>query len=142
MISGYRNLSNSQTLSTIKLANGSRLITIKTHSVSTTDAARAVELLKSRHGVSHVDVAIANAGIGEYWGPALSTLIDSLNLVFQFNTTDTLILFQAVYGLLEVAKDPKFVILGSPLYSPVLAALRLYPFPTRDMARQRPPLTL
>jgi norsolorinic acid ketoreductase len=104
-------------LNAIKPGSGSKLITIKIDAASTTDAAEAVKILKSKYGISYIDVVIANAGVGKFWGPALTTPIGEFQEHFQVNATGTLVLFQAVHPLLEAAKNPKFVPIGTPVGS-------------------------
>jgi norsolorinic acid ketoreductase len=117
VIAAVRNPSNAAELSALKSGSGSKLIIVKIESSSTTDAAEAVKLLKSKYGISHIDVAIANAGIGKYWGPALTTPISEFEEHLKVNATGTLILFQAVHDLLSAAKHPKFISIGTPVGS-------------------------
>jgi norsolorinic acid ketoreductase len=128
VIAGVRDPSATEALSAFKPANGSKLIIVKIDSASTTDAKDAVVLLKSKHGISHIDVVIANAGRGSYWGPALTTPIEEFQSHFNVNATGTLILFQAVHGLLSAAKNPKFVPIGTPVGS--TSELENFPLPS------------
>jgi norsolorinic acid ketoreductase len=117
VIAGVRNPSASEDLSSIKSAKGSKLITVKIESTSTTDAKDAAELLKSKYGLSHIDVVIANAGISTCWATALNTPPAEFQNHLNVNATGTLILFQAVHELLSASKDPKFVTVGTPVGS-------------------------
>jgi norsolorinic acid ketoreductase len=90
---------------------------VKLDCKSTTDAKEMVSLLKSKYQINHIDVVIANAGIGKFWGPALMTPISEFKEHLDVNATGTLILFQAVYELLNSAKNPKFIPIGTPVGS-------------------------
>jgi norsolorinic acid ketoreductase len=98
---------------------------VKLDSTSTTDAAEAVTLLKSKYEINHIDVVIANAGVGKFWGPALTTPISEFKEHFDVNATGTLVLFQAVHDLLAAAKNPKFIPIGTPVGS--IGELENYP---------------
>lgn len=74
-------------------------------------------LLKSKHQINHIDVVIANAGIANYWATAVETPIAQFKDHLDVNTTGTLILFQAVYELLNASKNPKFIPIGTPVGS-------------------------
>jgi len=96
-----------------KAANGSKIVVVKISSTSETDAKAAVEELKQQ-GIHKLDVVIANAGIVNYYGPIVTTPIDQLRDHFEVNTLGFIILFQAIWPLLEQSKDPKFVYISSP----------------------------
>lgn len=128
VIAGVRDPSSVTNLKLLKSGSNSKLIIVKIDSLSTTDALSAVEELKSKHSITHLDVVIANAGLGSYWGPALTTPVAEFNKHFQVNATGTLVLFQAVHGLLSAAKEPKFVPIGTPVGS--MGEMEKYPLPS------------
>ncbi|OCL15217.1 NAD(P)-binding protein [Glonium stellatum] len=128
VIAAVRNPSSVDGLKALKAGSSSKLVIIKIDSASTTDAAEAVRVLKSEHSITHIDVVIANAGLGRYWGPALETPISEFQEHFQVNATGVLVLFQAVHGLLEASKAPKFIPIGTPVGS--IGELESYPLPT------------
>ena len=70
VIAAVRELSttSAKALSTIPKAPNSRLITIKIDSTSLTDALVAVQNLQLEHGITQLDVVVANAGIGTTYG--------------------------------------------------------------------------
>lgn len=115
-------------LKSLKAGTDSKLIVVKIDSLSTTEALTAVEQLKTKYSITHLDVVIANAGLGSYWGPALTTPVDAFNTHFQVNATGTLILFQAVHELLSKAKKPKFVPIGTPVGS--IGDMEKFPLPS------------
>jgi len=95
-----------------KTANGTKIIVVKISSTSETDAKAAVVELKQQ-GITELDVVIANAGIAKYYGPVVSTPVDELREHFEVNTVGSVILFQAVWPLLERSKAPKFIYISS-----------------------------
>lgn len=127
VIAGVRNPSSVADLEAIKPGNGSKLIIVKIDNASTNTAAEAAETLKTKYSISHLDVVIANAGIGSYWGPAISTPISEFNEHFLVNATGTLALFQAVHKLLDASKDPKFVTISTPVGS--IGEIENFPLP-------------
>jgi norsolorinic acid ketoreductase len=88
----------------------------------------AIAKLTSQYNITSIDVVIANAGMGSYWGPALTTPLDEFSRHLEVNATGTLALFQAVYPLLEksASKEKKFIPIGSPVGS--IAEMEKYPF--------------
>ncbi|OCK76098.1 NAD(P)-binding protein [Lepidopterella palustris CBS 459.81] len=117
VIAAVRNPSSAGDLKALPAGKGAKLIVVKIDSLSRTDPATAVAELKSKYSISHLDVVIANAGLGSFWGTALDTPIDEFVQHFQVNATGTLLLFQAVYELLSKAKEPKFVPIGTQVGS-------------------------
>jgi norsolorinic acid ketoreductase len=117
VIAGVRNPSAPSRLSDLAPGVGSQLIVVKLDSKSKSDAAKAVELLKTKHGIKHIDVVIANAGIANFWGPALTAPISEFEDHLDVNVTGVLVLFQAVHELLSAAKLPKFIPIGTPVGS-------------------------
>ncbi|MCJ1420680.1 hypothetical protein MMC32_007039 [Xylographa parallela] len=119
VVAAVRDPSNvtSQSLGTIAVAKGSKLITVKIDSLSETDAKAAVETLKESYGISKLDVVIANSGIGKYFGQAGETPISEIRDHLDVNYIGTLVLFQATLPLLEASADPKFVLVSSFLGS-------------------------
>ncbi|KAL9121091.1 MAG: hypothetical protein Q9187_002352 [Circinaria calcarea] len=114
-------------LSSLQVGQGSRLITVKIDSSSETDAIAAVETLQSRYGITRLDTVIANAGIGTYYGPAISTTAAQLQEHITVNAIGPLLLFQAVNPLLEKSPRPKFIVIGSPNGS--IGGMENYPYP-------------
>ncbi|KAI8808541.1 short-chain dehydrogenase [Cladochytrium replicatum] len=109
----------SPALSELQLASGSRLIIVKIESASESDPFTAVEDLNSIHGIDHIDVVIANAGIAEQGGPISSITTKSLREHWEINTLGPLLLFQATWPLLQKSKErhPKFIGISTLLSS-------------------------
>ncbi|PGH26862.1 hypothetical protein AJ80_01444 [Polytolypa hystricis UAMH7299] len=106
---------SSQSLSTIPTAAGTRIITIGLDSASSTAAASAIHDLQTNHGITKLDVIIANAAVGTSTQPLTQTSIDQMHEHFTVNTLAPLLLFQAALPLLEKAEAPKWVQLSSSL---------------------------
>ncbi|MCJ1400300.1 hypothetical protein MMC11_003505 [Xylographa trunciseda] len=119
VIAGVRDPSNetSKSLNSLSAGKGSKLIIVKLDSLSETDAKAAVQTLKSEHGIDHLDVVIANSGIGSYYGSALETPISELRDHINVNTIGVLVLFQATWPLLKAAQSPKFILVSTGVAS-------------------------
>ena len=119
VIAGVRDLSKdtSKSLSSVAVGKGSKLVIVKLDSHSKTDAKSAVQLLRSEHGIDHLDVVIANAGIANYWGSALETPPAELRDHIDVNAIAILTLFQATWSLLQASQNPKFILASSILAS-------------------------
>ena len=119
VVAAVRDPSNetSKSLSSITVGKGSKLIVVKLDSLSETDAKSAVQLLKSEHGIDHLDTVVANSGIANYYGTALETPISELRDHINVNTIGTLILFQATWPLLQFSQNPKFILISTGIAS-------------------------
>ena len=102
-------------------AEGSKLVIVQLDCASGTDALAAAETLQTQHGISHLDVVVANAAIAENYGPASTMRMEHLQNHMMVNTYSVLLLFQATRVLMEAAAriqgaaPPKFVLLGAPI---------------------------
>ncbi|MCJ1393950.1 hypothetical protein MMC18_006827 [Xylographa bjoerkii] len=130
VVAGVRDPSNdtSKSLNSVAVGKGSKLIIVKLDSLSETDAKSAVQLLKSEHGIDHLDVVIANSGIANYYGSALETPISELRDHINVNTIGSLVLFQATWSLLQVSQSPKFILVSTGIAS--LGMMEHIPMPT------------
>lgn len=97
---------NSHSQSPLPAHQTSTLITIALESCSEISAKSAVEALKTAHHITHLDILIANAGIGHYRAPASSTSISEPQNHFLINTIGPLILFQVTSPLLKASPNP------------------------------------
>jgi len=134
VIAAVRDPSDHTTIALSDLAtdSSSKLIVVKIDSRSETDAATAIQLLQTTHGISHLDVVIANAGIAKTYDniSALSCAhisIQDMHEHFTTNAIGPLVLFQACLPLLEKSKLPKFV--GMTTFASSLATMESVPFP-------------
>lgn len=90
---------------------------IKIDSKSQEDAKLAVDILQTDHNISHLDVVIANAGISNDYDPVETALVSNVEEHIAVNAIGPLTLFQATFPLLQEAKNPKFVLIGSAMGS-------------------------
>lgn len=119
LIAGLRDPTSASAQALQELPHGtdSKIITVKIDSTSSTDAKAAAETLVSQHGITKLDVVIANAGVSKYFGQARVTPASEMLDHFAVNTVAPLLLFQATASLLDAAAvlggRPKFVVLSS-----------------------------
>jgi norsolorinic acid ketoreductase len=106
-----------QDLLALTPAKDSKAIVVKIDSSSETDAKEAAFSLQSQHSINHIDVVFANSGIAAYFGSMLETPIAVMREHFEVNTVGQLVLFQAMYPLLQKSSDPKFVVTSSTVGS-------------------------
>lgn len=109
--------SSTPALNDLPRAQNSEIIVLKLDCASTTDAAAAVKELQSVHGLSHLDVVVANAAIAANYGPASTMQLEHLQAHMMTNTYSVLLLFQATRPLLQQAApgQAKFVFIGAPI---------------------------
>jgi len=104
---------SSLALSTLPTGVGSHLITVKIDASIETDPGEAVETLRSTHGISHLDVVVANAGVS-YVFPKVSELkIEDLQGHLMPNVFGVVWLYQAMLPLLLKAERPRWVTMGT-----------------------------
>ncbi|KAJ5593112.1 hypothetical protein N7537_010016 [Penicillium hordei] len=101
---------SSKSLQDLPKGAGSKLITVKLDSSISTDAAEAVAQLQTEHGLSSIDIVIANAGISVGGTLVRETTAASIAEHFIVNTTGPVTLFQATANLLQASKT------GSPIF--------------------------
>jgi norsolorinic acid ketoreductase len=127
VIAAVRDPTKSAAIEAVVPSKGSKIILVKIDSISETDPFSTATELQTKHGIQHLDVVIANAGIANHWGPALSTPAAELSSHFLVNTVGTLLLFQATLPLLEKSLNPKFVALSTGIAS--MGDMEMYPLP-------------
>ena len=74
-----------ETLATLQRRDGNKLIIIKIDSGSEINAKNAIELLKTKNGISKLDAVSAHAGIGYYRNTALKTSVKELQEYYFVN---------------------------------------------------------
>ncbi|CAG8961907.1 hypothetical protein HYFRA_00013707 [Hymenoscyphus fraxineus] len=117
-----------ETLASLPVATGSKLIVVKIDSNVATDARDAVEVLKEDHGIKHLDVVVANAAIGDDYGSIVDIKLETVQKNIETNVYGSPItLFQAVLPLLSASSSPKFCLLGSVVGS--IGGMEKYPYP-------------
>ena len=128
VVAGVRDFSgaNNKALTALQTGNGSKLIPVKIDSRSEPDAAAAIQEIQS-HGIDHLDIVIANAGIDTDYSPVANVPIAAIREHIEVNGYGPLYLFQAALPLLNKSAKPKFIGVGSPLGS--IGGMEQRPFP-------------
>ena len=119
--------STAQSLASLSCGANSRIIVVKIDSKSPTEAATAIDQLKSHHGIENIDVVIANAAISKCYKPLVETTPAEAQEHFEVNVVGTLALFQATCPLLNASEAPIFVAISSMIAS--IGDMEQYPFP-------------
>lgn len=119
VVAGVRNIADasSKSLQTVATASGSKVITVAIDSNDDSSAKKAVEVLKTQHGITKLDTVIANAGISKYYGLATETPANELRDHFEVNTVGVLLVFQATWPLLKLSSNPTFVAISTGVAS-------------------------
>jgi norsolorinic acid ketoreductase len=108
-------------------ATGTNLITVKIDASVPSDPDTAAKELKTVHGITKIDVIIANAGMVTHFGPAVSTPLDEIRNHFEINTLAPLNLLQTFYPFLQASSNPKFIVISTSIAS--LGIMEKVPFP-------------
>ena len=137
VIAGVRDVSrpDSQSLSSFSTASDSKLITVSVGDATKDDGIKAaITELRTRHGIDHVDIVIANAGIADYstCSPLRTIDISDIDKHIQTNTYGSVRLYQAAYPLLEAThtqcgREPKFVAISAILAT--MSYMDVFEFP-------------
>ena len=77
------------------------------------DPAAAAANLAARHGICHVDVLVANAGIALMWVGVAEVTPEDIQRHVDVNVHGFVRLFQAFRPVLKAAEKPKWVTIGS-----------------------------
>ncbi|KAH7153444.1 hypothetical protein EDB81DRAFT_841656 [Dactylonectria macrodidyma] len=106
---------SSQDLSTLPKADNAQLIVVKLDSNIPSDATAAVSKLQAEHGISSLDVVIANAGIAKDGTVVRKTSAESISQHFNVNAIGPITLFQATADLLQASRagNPIFVAIST-----------------------------
>ncbi|WVQ97988.1 hypothetical protein IAU59_005108 [Kwoniella sp. CBS 9459] len=106
---GYRVIAAVRDVSKAPKLDG--LIAVKIDSASVTDPKEAVEQLKSQHGITHIDIIVANAGISSHYKSVKDIDLDAFEDHHLVNVRGPLVLYQAFYPLLK--EGDKFIVISS-----------------------------
>lgn len=119
VIAGIRDLesASSKAINSLPTAENSKAIVVHIDSLSENSAKDAMKILEAEHNITKLDVVIANAGISNYYGPAIDTPLGEVRNHFEVNTIGALALFQATWPLLQAAPKPKFVAITTGIAS-------------------------
>lgn len=105
---------SSRALSSLPLGPGSKLILVQLDASVDTAASAAVRELQETHGITHLDVVIANAGVSYAWPPVAELKLDDLRGHVAPNVYGVVTLYQATRELLQnSAREPIFAPVGS-----------------------------
>lgn len=113
VIAAVRDLKTSEPLAQIDVAKGSRLIVVKLDATIESDAADAVKELSTKHGIDHLDIVLANAGVCYIWPTVANVKIDDMLASLRPNVFGIIWLYQATRHLLNTAANPKWATIGS-----------------------------
>ncbi|KAL5336376.1 NAD(P)-binding protein [Aspergillus crustosus] len=120
-------------------AEGTTLKVVKLDATSPTDAGEAAQTLKAKEGIEHIDILIANAGIGFAWPKLEDVSVDDIRTHFETNVYGFVRVYQAFLAFLMAAKDPKNAIpFPNAAYAPSKVVQHWY---TKTVAVQEPWLT-
>ncbi|KZO92344.1 NAD(P)-binding protein [Calocera viscosa TUFC12733] len=112
VFAGCRNPAAATDLEALVAKYPGKVHIVKLTSCDKADTEAAISKIKDIAG--RLDVVIANAGIGNYFGLALETPSEKMDEHFHVNVTGTLVLFQATYPLLKASTPtPKFVCIST-----------------------------
>ncbi|PWY73894.1 putative NADPH-dependent 1-acyl dihydroxyacetone phosphate reductase [Aspergillus sclerotioniger CBS 115572] len=102
----------STALADLPKAEGTTLLIVKHEATSPTDSAAAVKELLAQ-GISHIDILIANAAIALCWPKVSEVKVEDIQKHVDVNVYGFIRLYQAFRPLLQEARDPKWVTIGS-----------------------------
>jgi NAD(P)-dependent dehydrogenase (short-subunit alcohol dehydrogenase family) len=102
----------SQALSSIPTAKGTNLQVIKNDLTVAGDAIAAANKLASI-GITHLDLVIANAGLGRVFPTLTEVTTEQVQEHVQTNIYGFLRMYQAFMPMLKASADPRWVTIGS-----------------------------
>ncbi|KAH8683069.1 hypothetical protein BGZ60DRAFT_210621 [Tricladium varicosporioides] len=91
----------------------SSLIIVTIDSITPSTAVSAIKTLQEDHGITKLDLVIANAGISENWPRVEDVDLGSMEKHYAVNVIGVAGLFKVVLPLLNASPKAKFVTLGS-----------------------------
>lgn len=126
VIAGVRDLNASAAIKLIEQSQTThkdRLVVVQIDAESETDAAAAARALQEQHGIQHVDVVIANAGIATDWRPIKQVKPEDVATSSRINVAAPILLFQAFEPLLVKSANPRILFVSTGAASFGLAHL-------------------
>ncbi|KAL4917411.1 hypothetical protein BDW62DRAFT_201843 [Aspergillus aurantiobrunneus] len=119
VVAGVRNIvTQAPALEELPRGADSELIVVQLDCASKSDPEGAIRTLQDGHGLSYLDVVIANAAIAANYGPASTMPLEHLEAHMQTNAYAVLLLFQATRLMLQAAgtyAPPQFICIGAPI---------------------------
>ncbi|EHK21237.1 uncharacterized protein TRIVIDRAFT_52152 [Trichoderma virens Gv29-8] len=116
VISANRDLSHttSKALSDLPKAEGSNIVVLKYDAGVEQDAFNLVKDIKDKHGIDHLDIVVANAGISKSYPLVKDVRRVDIQQHIDVNAYGMVFLYQATRELLQKStKKPIFVTIGS-----------------------------
>jgi NAD(P)-dependent dehydrogenase (short-subunit alcohol dehydrogenase family) len=116
VIAAVRNPAHATVHALQELSTGpdSQLVVVKLDASIEQDAQEAVTELQQKHGVQHLDIVIANAGIGYIYPTVAEVRIADIRAHMEPNVYGVITLYQATRKLLKrSAREPIFLPMGS-----------------------------
>ncbi|THV45522.1 hypothetical protein BGAL_0479g00080 [Botrytis galanthina] len=104
---------SSKRLADLPKGSGSSLIIVKTDASIEQDAFDAIRELQHNHGIQHIDIVIANAGVSYVWPTVADLNISDLKAHIEPNVYGCISIYQAARPLLQKSKNPIFTPMGS-----------------------------
>ncbi|KAJ2978300.1 hypothetical protein NUW58_g7538 [Xylaria curta] len=101
-----------QELNKLPTAAGSRLVLVSIENTSTTDAKKAAQDIEAA-GLDHIDIVISNTAISHPPAPLEAVDTELFVEAFRVNAISSVLLFQAVTGLLTKSSAPKWISVSS-----------------------------
>lgn len=113
--------STAKSLSTIAArADDSKVLVLPYEATAPDSAAAAINTLEHTHGITHLDVVVANAGMLSYHGPSIDMTPETIQTHVAVNTIGPFTLFRACLPLLRRSRTqapPKFIAISSAIGS-------------------------
>lgn len=100
-------------LGALPRGEGTSLVLVKIEVTVATDPAEAVKVLSAEHGINHIDILVANAGIALKFAKVSEVTLDDIQQHADVNVHGFVLLYQAFLPMLQKAKQPKWVTIGS-----------------------------
>ncbi|KAF7891321.1 uncharacterized protein EAF02_001646 [Botrytis sinoallii] len=104
---------SSKRLADLPRGSGTSLIIVKIDASIEQDAFDAVRELQDKHGIQHIDIVIANAGVSYVWPTVADLKISDLKAHIEPNVYGCISIYQATRNLLQKSKNPIFTPMGS-----------------------------
>ncbi|KAJ5427601.1 Short-chain dehydrogenase/reductase SDR [Penicillium cf. griseofulvum] len=123
----------SKALADLPTAEGTTLEIIKIDALSPTGPAAAVRAIGA-NGTPHIDILVANAGIGLSWPKVSDVKVEDIQKHIDVNVYGFIHLYQAFRPLLKKAKAPKWVTIGSSSAFLTVSPLSLNFIPMQNAA--------
>ncbi|KAF7941801.1 uncharacterized protein EAE97_006638 [Botrytis byssoidea] len=104
---------SSKRLADLPKGSGSSLIVVKIDASIEQDVFDAIRELQHKHGIQHIDIVIANAGVSYVWPTVADLKISDLKAHIEPNVYGCISIYQASRPLLQKSKNPIFSPMGS-----------------------------